>query len=67
MGYFPPRQVETTHSCPSCGGKLNISRSCQEVHMSCPHCHKTYPFRDYVKKMDAPMERFMENVYMDRI
>lgn len=67
MGYFSPREVETGIACPQCGKNLHIGRSCHEVAMNCPHCHKSYPLRDYIGKEDEAMEKFLENVYMDRI
>lgn len=67
MGYFAPRDAETSLDCPVCGSKLHISRSCHEVHMRCPHCSNEFPLKDYIGKADQAMENFLENVYCDRI
>ncbi len=67
MGYFAPRDAEITLPCPTCGHNLHICRSCQEVHMNCPTCHKNLPLVDYIGKADEAMEKFLENVYCDRI
>lgn len=67
MSYFAPRDKETTLSCPHCGGKLHICRSCHEVFMQCPACKRRYPIKDYIANADGAMEDFLENVYCDRI
>lgn len=67
MGYFAPRDRETTLPCPDCGEKLHIARSCHEVFMRCPVCKKEYPVKDFISRADPAMEEFMENVYCDRI
>lgn len=67
MAYFAPRSAPTTVTCPQCGGKLDIGRSCTEVHMRCPECKKDFPLKDFIDKADKSMEEFLENVYLDRI
>lgn len=67
MAFFSPRDAETTLRCPNCGKNLHICRSCHEVHMSCPACHKNFPLKDFIGQIDEAMENFMENVYCDRI
>lgn len=67
MGYFAPRDAETSFACPNCGKNLHINRSCQHVQMLCPACKKEYPLKDYIGKADKAMENFLENVYCDRI
>lgn len=67
MAYFSPRNAETTLPCPECGHRLQISRSCHQVQMSCPACRKDFPLRDFINRADSAMEQFLENVYCDRI
>lgn len=67
MGYFAPRDAETSLPCPVCGQNLRISRSCHQVRMRCPACRKDYPLADYIGRADENMEKFLENVYCDRI
>lgn len=67
MSYFGPREAETTLACPTCGVPLRIERSCREVRMRCPACGGSFPLRDFIGKADEAMERFLENVYCDRI
>lgn len=67
MVYFAPREAETTLPCPKCAHKLQITRSCQEVHLRCPNCKSNYPLADFISKADPAMEKFLENVYCDRI
>ncbi|WP_165065078.1 dual CXXC motif small (seleno)protein [Desulfovibrio sp. ZJ200] len=67
MTFFAPRDAETSLHCPDCGTRLHIARSCREVHMYCPACRAHYPLREYIHRADEAMERFLENVYCDRI
>ncbi len=67
MGYFPPRQAETTLPCPSCQNSLLIERSCHEAHMRCPHCGKSYPLSDFIRQADKAMEDFLDKCYLDRL
>lgn len=67
MSFFGPRKAETTVPCPSCGAPLCIERSCHEVRMRCADCRKCFPLRDFIGRADDAMERFLENVYCDRI
>lgn len=67
MAYFSPRDAETTLSCPDCGARMHIRRSCLEAHLACPACKKEYPLKDYIGQADAAMEKFLENLYIDRI
>ncbi len=67
MFWSAPRDAETTLPCPNCREPLHIARSCHEVHMRCPACGKTYPLGEFVARADDAMEKFMENVYCDRI
>lgn len=67
MGYFSARDMETSIPCPHCGSRLHIGRTCHEVHMNCPACGKKYPLKDFIGQADASMEKFLENVYCDRI
>lgn len=67
MPYFPPRAANTTLKCPNCNHNLDITRSCKEVHMHCPACKKDYPLDKFIAQADDAMEKFLENVYFDRI
>lgn len=67
MTLFAPREAATGIACPACGQALNIKRSCHEVYMLCPACHKRFPLNDFISQADEAMERFLENVYCDRI
>ncbi len=67
MAYFSPRKAETTLACPACGGKMEIRRSCLEVHMGCPSCGKDYPLKEFIGQSDKAMDDFLDNVYLDRI
>lgn len=67
MSYFGPREAETTLPCPRCGTPLHIGRSCREVRMRCPACGYNAPLKDFIGNADEAMERFLENVYCDRI
>lgn len=67
MGYFAPREAQTSLPCPQCSEKLEIARSCHEVYMRCGHCRKIWPIKDYIQKADSIMEQFLENVYCDRM
>lgn len=67
MALFAARDVETTLACPNCGGRLHIARTCHEAFMRCPACGGQFPLRDFVSRADAAMERFLENLYCDRI
>ena len=67
MGYFPPREAQTTLKCPTCGTPMKICRSCQSVHMECEKCKVSRPLNEFIHKADDAMERFLENVYFDRI
>lgn len=67
MGYFAPREAQTTLPCPDCGEKLEIARSCHEVFMRCKQCKKTWPIKEYIHNADEAMEQFLENVYCDRM
>uniref|UniRef100_UPI003A93EE9C dual CXXC motif small (seleno)protein n=1 Tax=Desulfovibrio porci TaxID=2605782 RepID=UPI003A93EE9C len=53
--------------CPRCGARLHIGRSCHEVHMYCPACKAQFPLNEYISQADEAMERFLENVYCDRV
>lgn len=67
MSIFSSRDAETTLSCPECGKPLHIVRSCRETHVYCPSCGRNYPLGDFIAQADEIMERFLENVYCDRI
>lgn len=67
MSYFGPRQAQTTLACPKCGAPLFIERSCREVAMRCHACGLCAPLKDFIGVADEAMERFLENVYCDRI
>lgn len=58
---------ETTLECPQCGAKLDICRSCQKVNMHCPECDKKYELNEFINRADSAMEKFLENIYFDRI
>ncbi|MBO4335061.1 MAG: hypothetical protein J5846_04395 [Desulfovibrio sp.] len=67
MFTFAPRDAETSLPCPHCQRPLHIARSCHEVFMRCPSCEKCFPLKEFIPKADAAMEKFMENVYCDRV
>ncbi|MBQ7738361.1 MAG: hypothetical protein IJT59_01720 [Desulfovibrionaceae bacterium] len=67
MPFFAARSAQTTLLCPKCQEKLEIARTCHEVFMRCKKCGQTYPLQDYIGQADEAMERFLENVYCDRI
>ncbi len=67
MSFFGPRDAETSLPCPACGAPLHIERSCHEVRMRCPACGTQFPLNDFIGTADDAMERFLENVYCDRI
>lgn len=67
MSLFAPREAETGFKCPECGAKLLIRRSCGEVWMECASRRHKYPLKDYAAKADEAMEKFLENLYVDRI
>lgn len=67
MGLFAPRKAETTLQCPNCGAFMNIERSCNEAYMACPKCKRVYPLADFIVNADESMEKFLENLYFDRI
>lgn len=67
MSFFGPRDAETSLPCPACGAPLHIERSCHEVRMRCPACGAQFPLKDFIGNADDAMERFLENVYCDRI
>lgn len=67
MAYFPGRGAQTSLVCPQCGKPLHIARTCHEVFMHCPSCGRKYPLKDFISKADSAMEKFLENVYCDRI
>ncbi len=62
-----PRQAETTMPCKACGRPVSAKRSCLRVSLVCPSCKKEYPLEDYLAKMDAALESFLDGVYIDRI
>ncbi len=67
MAFFAARDAETSLACPRCEARLHIGRSCHEVHMHCPACKAQFPLNEYISRADEAMERFLENVYCDRI
>ncbi|MDO5536673.1 MAG: dual CXXC motif small (seleno)protein [Desulfovibrionaceae bacterium] len=67
MGYFPPRQAQTTLPCPHCQQAMLVERSCHEAHMRCPSCNRVYPLQDYIRKADSAMEEFLDRCYLDRL
>ncbi len=67
MNYFAPRSAHTEINCPDCNNKLDIERSCTEVHMRCPNCQKNFALKDFIRDSDKAMNDFLENVYIDRI
>ena len=67
MGYFAAREAQTSLSCPACGKKLKIARSCHKAYMVCPSCGQTFPLRDFIEKADEAMEDFLNNCFIDRI
>lgn len=60
-------QAQTTIPCKECGQTLIVARTCHRVYMHCPKCDKKFPLNDYISKMDEALEKFMENVYCDRV
>ena len=67
MAFFAARDAETTLACPRCGARLHNARTCHEAYMRCPACKAQFPLNDYISQADEVMERFLENVYCDRI
>ena len=67
MSFFAPREAKTNLECPACRNKLHICRSCHEVFIKCPVCGKNYDLKEMINQADEAMEKFLENVYMDRI
>ena len=67
MSIFAPREAQTTLPCPKCGAKLDITRTCHEVFLRCKSCHGQWPLKDFIQQADEAMERFLENVYCDRM
>lgn len=61
------RKVRTTVCCRHCQTPLFIERTCHEVHMFCPECGKRFPLSEYISLADEAMERFLEQVYCDRM
>ncbi|MBQ9453475.1 MAG: hypothetical protein IJU65_09325 [Desulfovibrio sp.] len=67
MSIFSARDAETSLSCPQCGAKLHIRRTCHEVYMQCPACEARFPLARFIAQADLAMEHFLEGVYCDRI
>lgn len=67
MSYFAARHVQTTLACPECDHKLEVARTCHEAFMLCPSCGKRFPLEQFISQADEAMERFLENLYFDRI
>lgn len=67
MSFFAPREAQTTLPCPICQAKMLIVRSCHETAMYCPKCRKQFPLRDFIGQADENMEKFLENLYCDRV
>ena len=65
--YFAPREARTTVSCPECGEKLDIRRTCHEAYMQCSACRRRFPLAPFISKMDSVMEEFLERLYVDRV
>lgn len=65
--YFAPREAKTTLSCPKCGAKLNICRTCHEAYMRCASCKSTFNLKPFISRMDKAMEEFLERLYADRV
>ena len=61
------REAQTSLSCPACGKKLKIARTCHKAYMVCPSCGQTFPLRDFIEKADEAMEDFLNNCFIDRI
>lgn len=67
MAYFAPREAQTTLKCPKCQTPMLIKRSCNEAKMHCASCDTSYPLAKFIGQADEAMEKFLENLYMDRI
>lgn len=65
--FSAPREAHTTLSCPDCGSRLDIRRSCHEAYMYCPSCRKSFDISPFVPHMDEAMENFLEQLYVDRV
>lgn len=61
------RSVQTTIPCHHCGQPLIVQRACRTVALQCAACEKNFPLQEYIREMDSALEKFMENVYCDRI
>lgn len=61
------REAQTTLPCPDCTNLLHIKRTCHEAFMTCKTCHKDFPLEPFIPKMDDAMEKFLENLYANRI
>lgn len=67
MSLFAPRDAETSLKCRQCGALLHIARTCHEVYMHCPACHARHDLKEFISQADAAMEKFLENVYCNRM
>lgn len=67
MSYFAARHAQTTLACPECEHKLEVARTCHEAFMRCPFCGKRFPLEQFISQADEVMERFLENLYFDRV
>lgn len=62
-----PREAQTTMPCKSCNRAVKVARSCNMVYIICPHCQQKFELQEYLSLMDDAMEKFMENIYCDRV
>ncbi len=67
MGYFPPRQAQTTLPCPHCKAAMIVERFCREAKMRCPKCGGRYPLARFISRADKAMEDFLDQCYLDRL
>ncbi len=65
--FSAPRQARTTLACPDCGSDLDIRRTCHEASMFCTACGRLHPLAPFIPLMDAAMESFLEQLFVDRV
>lgn len=59
--------MQTTVSCSVCGEALCVVRSCQHVQAQCTGCGCIVEIGDVIARADEAMERFLEDIYCDRM
>ena len=62
-----PRSAQTTITCSQCGNPLLARRTCHQAYLYCERCQKEFALRDYISRMDAALEAFLEAINCDRV